>query len=207
VAVGLSFAVADAHVQVRRAARFLTTLPGGQEAVREVCDALLGARARPARAPTARSGHDDLSPAADIRNVGLIIGVVVLSSPPNASRPATTSVGGPMPDPVRGAQWRGSSRPERTASLSTHWTPPRSSSKPDEGTVEMQQVQLGFRDSDARRGRRAAPTANWTGHGIIELEGAVHVSGIVPGTQGDSRYHQRASFLRYPAQLVTTHDR
>jgi 3-deoxy-D-manno-octulosonate 8-phosphate phosphatase (KDO 8-P phosphatase) len=54
-AVGLSFAVADAHVEVRRAARFLTTLPGGQGAVREVCDELLARRARPARAPTART--------------------------------------------------------------------------------------------------------------------------------------------------------
>jgi 3-deoxy-D-manno-octulosonate 8-phosphate phosphatase (KDO 8-P phosphatase) len=50
-AVALSFAVANAHPLVRRAARFVTHLPGGAGAVREVCDLLLAARApRPARA-------------------------------------------------------------------------------------------------------------------------------------------------------------
>lgn len=49
-AVALSFAVADAHATVRRAARFVTTLAGGEGAVREVCDRLLARRARAARA-------------------------------------------------------------------------------------------------------------------------------------------------------------
>lgn len=42
--VGLSFAVADAHPQARRAAHVITRLPGGKGAVREVCDYLLEAR-------------------------------------------------------------------------------------------------------------------------------------------------------------------
>ena len=42
--VGLSFAVADAHEQARDAADVITRLPGGQGAVREVCDYLLEAR-------------------------------------------------------------------------------------------------------------------------------------------------------------------
>ena len=42
--VGLSFAVADAHPQARDAAHVITRLPGGQGAVREVCDYLLEAR-------------------------------------------------------------------------------------------------------------------------------------------------------------------
>ncbi|HEY8051386.1 MAG TPA: HAD hydrolase family protein [Steroidobacteraceae bacterium] len=48
-AVGMSFAVADAHATVRRAVRFVTRLPGGQGAVREVCDQLLARRTRAAR--------------------------------------------------------------------------------------------------------------------------------------------------------------
>ncbi len=44
--VGLAFAVADAHADARRAAHRRTRLRGGQGAVREVCDALLAARAR-----------------------------------------------------------------------------------------------------------------------------------------------------------------
>jgi len=45
-AVGMSIAVADAHWQVRREAAWVTQLPGGQGAVREVADALLAARGR-----------------------------------------------------------------------------------------------------------------------------------------------------------------
>jgi 3-deoxy-D-manno-octulosonate 8-phosphate phosphatase (KDO 8-P phosphatase) len=44
LAVGLSFAVADAHPQARRAAHVITRLAGGTGAVREVCDYLLDAR-------------------------------------------------------------------------------------------------------------------------------------------------------------------
>jgi 3-deoxy-D-manno-octulosonate 8-phosphate phosphatase (KDO 8-P phosphatase) len=45
-AVGLAFAVADAHPRARRAAHHVTALPGGMGAVREVCDRLLAAKGR-----------------------------------------------------------------------------------------------------------------------------------------------------------------
>ena len=46
-AVALSFAVADAHPQARRAAHVVTRRGGGAGAVREVCDLLLGGREAP----------------------------------------------------------------------------------------------------------------------------------------------------------------
>jgi 3-deoxy-D-manno-octulosonate 8-phosphate phosphatase (KDO 8-P phosphatase) len=49
--VGLSFAVADAHPQARDAAHMITRLPGGQGAVREICDYLLDARRAAAAIP------------------------------------------------------------------------------------------------------------------------------------------------------------
>ncbi len=45
-AVGLAAAVADAHPVVLSAAHWIAKIPGGQGAVRELCDALLRARAR-----------------------------------------------------------------------------------------------------------------------------------------------------------------
>ena len=45
-AVGLSFAVADAHASARAAAHRVTKSAGGAGAVREVCDLLLAARHR-----------------------------------------------------------------------------------------------------------------------------------------------------------------
>ena len=44
--VKLAFAVADAHEDALSAAHVVTSLPGGQGAVREVCDYLLDARKR-----------------------------------------------------------------------------------------------------------------------------------------------------------------
>ncbi len=41
---GLAIAVADAHADVRDMADWVTSLPGGHGAVREVCDFLLGVR-------------------------------------------------------------------------------------------------------------------------------------------------------------------
>ena len=42
--VGVAIAVGDAHPEVLAAAHHVTTLPGGQGAVRQLCDALLAAR-------------------------------------------------------------------------------------------------------------------------------------------------------------------
>lgn len=53
-AVALSFAVADAHPAVRRAAAVVTRRGGGRGAVREVCDLLLGAARNTPRAATRR---------------------------------------------------------------------------------------------------------------------------------------------------------
>jgi 3-deoxy-D-manno-octulosonate 8-phosphate phosphatase (KDO 8-P phosphatase) len=53
-AAALSFAVADAHHEVRRAADIVTRLPGGRGAVREVCDHLLALRTRKTRARARR---------------------------------------------------------------------------------------------------------------------------------------------------------
>lgn len=44
--VGLAVAVADAALEVKAAAHWVTRLPGGQGAVREVCDLLLKAQGR-----------------------------------------------------------------------------------------------------------------------------------------------------------------
>jgi 3-deoxy-D-manno-octulosonate 8-phosphate phosphatase (KDO 8-P phosphatase) len=48
-AVGFAAAVADAHPIVLSAAHWVAHTPGGQGAVRELCDAILRARAGPAR--------------------------------------------------------------------------------------------------------------------------------------------------------------
>ena len=61
-AVGFAAAVADAHPLVLAAAHWVSAAPGGRGAVRELCDALLRARASArirttARARTGASAH------------------------------------------------------------------------------------------------------------------------------------------------------
>ncbi len=50
-ALGVAYAVADAHPSARQAANYTTSLPGGRGAVREVCDHLAGAVRRLERKP------------------------------------------------------------------------------------------------------------------------------------------------------------
>ena len=52
--VGWPIAVADAHPEVIRAARLVLTRPGGQGAVREVCELVLAGHANRAAAPLTR---------------------------------------------------------------------------------------------------------------------------------------------------------
>ncbi len=62
---GMSVAVADAHPEVRRRARFVTGAPGGQGAVREVIDAILKAQGH----WNTILGWFDVSPAAHRRGL------------------------------------------------------------------------------------------------------------------------------------------
>ena len=54
-AVGFAAAVADAHPLVRSAAHWISGLPGGRGAVRELCDVILRARSVAGRQPAART--------------------------------------------------------------------------------------------------------------------------------------------------------
>ena len=57
-AVGLAFAVADAHPAARRTAHYTTSLQGGSGAVREVCDHLVGALGRPEASSRREPGRE-----------------------------------------------------------------------------------------------------------------------------------------------------
>jgi 3-deoxy-D-manno-octulosonate 8-phosphate phosphatase (KDO 8-P phosphatase) len=61
-AVGLAAAVADAHPIVLSAAHWVASLPGGSGAVRELCDAILRARAGRTGAGRTRTGRARMEP-------------------------------------------------------------------------------------------------------------------------------------------------
>ena len=89
---------------------------------------------------------------------------------------------------------RGSSRPAPTASRSTRSMPRRSSSSPTQGTVDLQQVQLGFRDSDGNQW-----TARGT-HGELAQD-----TGIVRARRRGARRRARCPGTKEPAEITTEH--
>jgi LPS export ABC transporter protein LptC len=138
--------------------------------------------------------------------VGLIIGVVVLSGPQREPAVATIA-GGPLPDPgyaardARLIQTGPDGQPLYTLDAA------QIQQQPDDGTIEMQQVQFGFRDSEGNRWTaRGAHGELGQDTGVIELDGAVRVSGVVPGTQEAAEITSEHLSFDTHAQLVTTHD-
>jgi LPS export ABC transporter protein LptC len=79
--------------------------------------------------------------------------------------------------------------------------------QPAEGTVDMQQVVLGFKDAAGDQWTaRAARGQLAQNSGIVQLEGSVHVTGIVPGTAEPADITSEHLAFDTNAQIVTTRD-
>jgi LPS export ABC transporter protein LptC len=138
--------------------------------------------------------------------LALIIGVVVLSGPQR--EPATAApVEEALPDPgyaarnARLVQTGPDGQPLYTLDAA------RIQQQPAEGTVDMQQVQLGFRDAAGNHWTaRGAHGEMGQNTGVIELDGAVHVTGILPGSQDTVDITSEQLSFDTNAQLVTTRD-
>lgn len=137
--------------------------------------------------------------------LALIIGVVVLSGPQREPAAATT-VGEMVRDPgyaarnARLIQTGPDGQPLYTLDAA------QIRQLPDEGTVDMQQVQLGFRDAAGNHWTaRGAHGEMGQDTGVIELDGAVHVTGIVPGSQDTADISSEHLTFDTNTQIVTTH--
>ncbi len=138
--------------------------------------------------------------------LALIIGVVVLSGPQREPAVAAT-IAEAVRDPGYAA------RKARLIQTGPDGEPlytldaAQIRQEPDEGRVDMQQVQLGFRDAAGNEWTaRGAHGAMGQDTGIIELDGAVHVTGIVPGSEEPADISSEHLSFDTNAQLVTTHD-
>ena len=135
----------------------------------------------------------------------LVVGVVVLSGTQRETI-ATTSVG-PAHDPGYSArqaslvQTGADGRPVYTLNAA------EIQQQPDTGTVDMQQVRLGFRDASGdqwnARGDRGQLAQN---SGIVSLSGNVHVSGVLPGTDEVAEIATGHLAFDTKAQVVATQD-
>jgi LPS export ABC transporter protein LptC len=135
----------------------------------------------------------------------LIVGVVLLSGTQHEPTPTTTV--GPARDPgysalkARLVQTGADGRPVYTLDAA------RIQQQPDQGVVDLEQVQLGFRDDSGdmwtARAQRGALAQN---SGIVSLEGDVHVNGVLPGSEERAEISTQHLAFDTRAQVVATRD-
>jgi LPS export ABC transporter protein LptC len=138
--------------------------------------------------------------------VALLVGVVVLSGGERQGAVPVTVAGLPQ-DPgysakqARLIQTGADGQPAYTLDAA------QVQQQPEQGTVDMQQVVLGFKDAagdqwiaHAARGQLAQNS------GIVQLEGSVHVTGIIPGTEEAADITTEHLAFDTNAQVITTRD-
>lgn len=135
----------------------------------------------------------------------LVIGVVVLSGTQRETA-ASTSVG-PARDPgysalkARLVQTGPDGRPVYTLDAA------EIQQQPDAGTVDLQQVHLGFRDTSGDEWTARADRGELVPNsGIVSLTGNVHVSGVLPGTEDVAEIATSHLAFDTKAQIVATRD-
>jgi LPS export ABC transporter protein LptC len=138
--------------------------------------------------------------------LALIVGVVLLSGPQRESV-APAAAGGPLHDPgysavkARLIQTGADGRPLYTLDAA------QIQQQPDQDTVELQQVQLEFRDANGNEWTaRAIHGELAQNSGVVKLDGNVHVAGILPGTEQAAEISTEHLAFDTHAQLVSTRD-
>lgn len=136
--------------------------------------------------------------------VALIVGVVVLSGGQRESV-APASVEGPPHDPgyaarqARLIQTGVDGRPLYTLDAA------QIQQQPDRGVVELEQVQLGFHDTSGNQWTARADRGEIAQNsGVVELDGSVKVSGVIPESGEPAAIATEHLSFDTNAQVVTT---
>jgi lipopolysaccharide export system protein LptC len=135
----------------------------------------------------------------------LTVGMVLLSAPQRESAPP--AAGGPAHDPgysaqqARLVQTGPDGRPLYTLDAA------QIQQQPNEGTVELQQVKLGFRDASGNEWTaRALHGELEQRSGIVRLSDDVHVFGLLPGTNDPAQITSEHLAYDTRTQIVSTRD-
>jgi lipopolysaccharide export system protein LptC len=140
--------------------------------------------------------------------LALIVGVVLLSSGPPRENATPAHAGGVLPQEpgysalnTRLVQTGADGHPLYTLDAA------RILQQPDQERVQLEQVQLGFRDASgdlwsahAERGELGQDS------GIVQLEGSVHVEGTLPGTEEQAQIVTERLGVDTHAQVLATRD-
>jgi LPS export ABC transporter protein LptC len=136
--------------------------------------------------------------------IALVVGLIVLSGSPREAV-APSAAGVPAHDPgyaalgARLVQTGADGQPLYSLDAA------RISQQPDEPTVQMTQVKMGF---------RAASGEQWTARadrgelgqdtGVVQLDGGVHLAGLVPGSQDQAEISTEHLSFDTRAQVANT---
>jgi len=138
--------------------------------------------------------------------LSLVVGIVLLSAPQRDSG-TPSMAGGPRHDPgysalkARVVQTGTDGRPIYTLDAE------QIQQQPNNGLVELEQVQLGFRDASGNEWTARARHGELTqGSGLVKLDGDVHVAGLLPGTQEAAEITSEHLTVDTNAQVVATRD-
>jgi LPS export ABC transporter protein LptC len=83
----------------------------------------------------------------------------------------------------------------------------RISQQPDESTVQLTQVQMGFRAANGQQWTARADRGELgQDTGVVQLDGDVHVAGLLPGTPDQAQISTDHLSYDTRAEVVTTHD-
>ena len=138
--------------------------------------------------------------------LALTVGIVLLSAPQRESG-APAAAGGPLHDPgysalqARLIQTGADGRPIYSLDAA------QIQQQANQGTVQMQQVKLGFRDVSGHEWTaRAAHGELMQNSGVVKLDGDVHVFGILPGTNDPAQIISEHLAYDTNTQVVATRD-
>src|SRR5256884_2537529 len=137
--------------------------------------------------------------------VALIVGVVVLSGAQRESAaPATV---GPLHDPGYAARRARLIQTGSDGRALYTLDPAQIQQQPNQGTVDLQQVQLGCRDPSGPQGAARADRGRLTQErGVVQLEGGVRVPGALPEKGEPAEISTEHLSFDTQSQIVTPRD-
>jgi len=135
--------------------------------------------------------------------VALIIGVMVISAPRREGGGQSTASGLPR-DPGYAAR---DARLIETGADGHTLDAAQVEQQPDTGKVGFEQVRLGFRDSTGNQWNARADRGELAqASGVVELEGGVHVAGVLPDSGQPAEIATEHLDFDTRAQIIATED-
>jgi LPS export ABC transporter protein LptC len=141
-----------------------------------------------------------------LAGLALVVGLVLLSGPQREAV-VTSTAGAPARDPgyaalaARMVQTGPDGQPLYTLEAA------RISQQPDDNSVQLTQVQMGFRAATGQQWKARADHGELgQDTGVVQLDGNVHVAGLLPGTQEQAEISTEHLSFDTRAQVITTPD-